>query len=300
MPGHDDGHSVLDYGWLGLLTLCFGSVFFFNVLVLEWLSPLGANAVRLITAAAFLVPVSFVAGHGLPGSLRQWTWVSALGVFGFFLPFYFIIWAQVHIPSNVVAGIFTSIPLLMLLFSSLFLKVRVTVRKWMGLIVGAFGLLMLAGPGTLSQIGASATYWPQLAVFLGCVLLAGAAIFMRVIPKAPPLQTASGAMLAAAVVSVPVAINEAPAGWPTALTVLGVVGTGVISTGLGNMVRILLIQRRGPVFITPNAYMATCVAVLLGVVFLGETLTTEAVIAFAVIFAGVIFAQDGTGSMRRL
>ena len=198
-----------------------------------------------------------------------------------------------------VAGIFTSIPLLMLILSRLILKARVTFRKGLGLVIGAVGLLMLAGPGTLSQIGAS-TILPQLAVFTGCLFLAGTAIFMRLIPKAPPLQTLSGALVAAAVVSIPFAVKEVPGTTPTAMALFGLFGTGVISTGLGNMTRILLIQHRGPVFITPNAYMATCVAVLFGVGLLGETLTTVSMIAFGVIFAGLIVAQDGSGDMKRL
>ena len=300
MNEQDGGPSFLDYAGLGLMALCFGATFYFNALVLDWLSPLGSNAARLITAAAFMVPVSFLAGHGLPGSLRQWLWVSGLGVFGMLLPFLFIFWAQTHIPSNVVAGIFTSIPLLMLVFSRAFLKVRVTGRKWFGLLVGAVGLLMLAGPGTLSQIGAETQYAPQLAVFMACVLLAGAAIVMRLIPKAPPVQTLSGALVAAAVVSVPIVLFEAPEAAPSLMSLFGLIGVGAISTGLGNLLRIFLIQRRGPVFITPNAYLATSVAVLLGVVLLGEALTPVTLIAFAVIFAGIVIAQDGSGNMRRL
>lgn len=282
------------------MTVCFGTIFYFNTLVLDWLSPLGSNAARMISAAGFIVSLSYVAGHGLPVSLRQWAWASGIGVLGMFLPFVLIYWAQTRIPSNVVAGIFTSIPLLVLLFSRLFLKVRITARKWIGLGIGGVGLLMLAGPGTLTQMGAGSVYWPQLAVFLACMILAAVAIVMRVIPKAPPLQTLAGALLAAAVISLPLAIVEAPSSPPSVAALVGIVGAGAFSTGLGNLVRILLIQRRGPVFITPNAYLATCVAVLLGVVLLGESLTGVTLVAFGVIFAGIIIAQDGSGNMQRL
>ena len=291
--------DYIAYVALGVLSFCFGSTFYFNALTLDWFTALGSGTGRIIVACAFLVPISFVSGHGFPNSFRQWVWVSALGILGMLLPFLMVVWGQRYVPSNVAAGFFSSIPLLMLMFSRVILKVPVTRRKWIGLLVGSIGLLTLSGPGTFSQIGSTGQYLPQLAILLACVLLAGAAIFVRLMPKAPPIQTTSGALFVASIVSLPIAVSEIPMTAPPMLPLVGLIGAGVISTGIGNLIRLFLIRRKGPVFITPNSYLVTVIAALLGMSFLGENLTPATLFAFAVIFAGLLIAHDGTGSMRR-
>lgn len=300
MLNQNNRPDYVAFAGLGALSLCFGSVFYFNALTLAWFSALGSGTGRIIVAAAFLVPISFVVGDGLPNSRRQWVWVSALGILGMLLPFLLVVWAQQHVPSNVAAGIFSSVPLLILLFSRMILKVPVTPRKWIGLLVGSIGLLVLSGPGTFSQIGFTGQYLPQLAILLACMLLAGAAVFVRLMPKAPPIQTTSGALLVAAIASLPIAAAEIPMTAPPMGPLIGLIGAGVISTGVGNLLRFYLIRRKGPVFITPNAYLVTVIAALLGLIFLGENLPPATLLAFAVIFAGLLIAQDGTGSMRKI
>ncbi len=299
MPDHDVGPDYVAYAGLGALSLCFGSAFFFNVLTLEWFSALGSGAGRMILAATFMVPAAYLAGHGLPRTLNLWLWVSALGAFGLLLPFLLVVWAQQYVPSNLAAAFFPSIPLLMLVFSRFILEVQITKRKWFGLLVGSVGLLILSGPGTFSQIGFTGHYLPQLAIFASCVLLAAAAIFVRLMPKAPPIQTTSGALLAAAIMSLPIAVAEIPMIVPPLKPLLALLGVGIISTGAGNLLRYFLIRRKGPVFITPNAYLVAIVAAFLGVTLLGETLTPATGLGLVTIVAGLLIAQDGTGNMKR-
>ena len=282
------------------MSVCFGASFYFNVLALESFSALGAGAGRLIIAALFMVPVAMLAGHGLPRSRILWGWAALLGATTHAIPFYLIAWVQTQLPANVTALYFISIPLLLLLLSRLFLGVTITWRKALGLAVGCVGLAYLSGPGALSQIGEAGSFWPQIAMIVVCVLLAGSAIIVRMVPKSSPVQINAAAMLVAGALSLPVALSNLPRETPTMQAVFGLIGVGVISTAIGQFLRFTIIRRRGPVFLAPNGFLSTVFAILFAVALLDETLTRETWIAFAIIFAGLIVAQDGSGNMKKL
>ena len=292
--------DYLSYALLGILSICFGASFYFNVYALQSFPPLGAGAGRLIIAAMFMVPVAMLAGHGLPKTRALWGWAAVLGATTYAIPFYLIAWVQTQLPSNVTALYFISIPLLLLLLSRLFLGVIITWRKGLGLAIGCGGLVYLSGPGTLSQIGGEGSFWPQIAMIIVCVLLAGSAIIVRLVPKSSPIQINAAAMLVAGLLSLPVLLVDLPETTPRMSAVLGLIGVGVVSTAIGQFLRFTIIRRRGPVFLAPNGFLATVVAIVLGVALLGEALTWETWVAFGIIFAGLIVAQDGSGNMKKL
>lgn len=292
--------DYLSYIGLGLLILCFGSTFYFNALTLEALSPMASGAARLIIAAVFLVPISIISGHGFPNSIILWKWAAVLGVTTLAVPFYLIVWAQKFIPSNVAALWFSSIPLLLLALSRLFLGTPISNRKWLGLLIGSMGLVLLASSGTSAKAGGGNHILPQLATLAACGMLASAAIIIRVMPKSSPIKINAGAILVAALVSLPVAVVEIPVETIPPRAAIGLLGVGIISTAIGQLLRVILIRRRGPIFLTPVGYLAAMVGAIMGITLLGEELTTGAVIAFVVILAGLIIAQDGTGRMSRL
>ena len=271
----------------------------FNELALVAFTPLATGAARLVIAAVFLVPVSIMFGHGLPTTTQQWAWSSVIGAIGYALPFHLIVWAQSHIPSNVAALFFASIPLMLLVMSRVFLGVRISKRKSIGFAIGSVGLALLAGPGTFAQIADTNTYLPQIALLAACVFLAGAGIVIRVMPKMSPLQMNAGAMSVAAALSLPVMWSQLSWQAATPGAVLGLIGVGVVSTAVGQLLRFFLIRRRGPVYITPVGYMAGLAGAIMSVVFLGETMPLETILAFSVVLTGVIIAQDGSGNMKQ-
>ena len=295
-----DGGDYLSYGLLAILIVCFGATFYFTALGLEAFSPLAVGSLRFITAAAFLLPIALITGVGLPNSLELWCWAAVLGIGTFFVPFQLVIWAQTKLPTNVIAIFFSSIPLMLLFMSRLVFGITISWRKGLGLLTGSIGLILLAGPGTTAQLDGESVVLPTLATFLACILLASAAILIRLIPKSSPMQMNTGALVIAAIASIPVALFTLPGTTVSTNAVIGVLCLGIISTALGQMVRFNIIRRRGPVFLTPNGYLSAVFAVMLGVLLLDEVLATETLIASGIILFGVLIAQDGTGNMNKL
>lgn len=292
--------DFLSYGVLGCLALCFGSAFFFTALAMDGISVSGTGAARVVISALFLVPLAFATGDGLPGSVWAWLWMTAYSLASWVLPFFLLVWAQTRVPTNILGAYFAAIPLLVLFFSWIFLRVQVSKRKWMGLLVGSIGLVLLAGPGTMSQIGGQSDLLAQAAVLAAVSGFAIGAIMIRVMPAKSSIQLVSGASLAGAIMVLPVLAIEIRTATLTTTAVTGILWLGIVSTALGQYLRIFLIRRRGPLFVLPNGYMAAMVTALLGVAFLGESLTASAVAAFGVIILGLTIASDGTGRMGQV
>lgn len=290
--------DTVAYVGLLVMVLSTGSTFLFLVYALEGLSAMAVASWRLIIGAVFLVAVAFALGDGLPRDRTIWLWATGFGVLNYLVPAVTLAWAQQFLPTNVAGAYYASIPLMVLLLSAVIFAVRITWRKGLGLVVGSAGLILLAGPGTGSQLGGEIPVLPQLAILLSCVCLALTAIIARVMPNAPPMQLSAAAAVTAAIPFVPVAVVTLPEATPPPTAILGMIAAGVISSGVAHFTRFFLIRRKGPVFVTPNAYLAAIWTAFLGVVVLGEVLTLPTLIALGIVLTGVVIAQDGSGQMK--
>ena len=284
--------------WAGLafIAVAFGSAFYFNALALGHFPVEVTGASRVILVALTLVPACLVLGQRLPNTPRLWGWAAVYGFVGMLTPFYLLVWAQTFLPTNVASAFFASIPLMILLLSRVILRVTITWRKVCGLMVGSAGLIYLAGPGTLSQLGGSTPILPQLAMIAACFCFALNSIIIRKMPAFPPVPMTA----AAGILALPIAIANWPSGPAGFAPIAGLLAVGIVSTAIGISVRFWLIRRRGPVFITPNGYLGAIVGVGLGVLLLGENLTQQTLLAVAIIFAGLLIAEDGSGRMRQV
>ncbi len=299
-PKSEGSIDYLSYAALMLLAVCFGATFFFTDLALDGLSVMANGSARIVIAACFLVPLSLFTGHGLPKTANLWVWSAGLGAVAWVIPFILIVWAQTRIPSNVIGAFLTAVPLIILFLSWAILKTEITFRKTLGLIIGSIGLVVLAGPGTLSQLGNQTEYLAQIAVFICILGFASGAIIIRLMPSPSTIQATASASLASAILVMPVLIWELPGSTLDWKTIVGVLGTGVFSTGVGQFLRFFLIRRRGPVFIVPNGYLSAIVAAVFGMTLLGERLTSLTVIAFVIILVGLAIASDGSGRMKQV
>ena len=283
-----------------LMSAAMGSTFVFNKLALTGLDAASTGAWRLIVCAVALVILSFALGQGLPRELKHWGWSAVIGLSGFVLPFYSLAWAQQFVPSGTAAIYFASIPLVMLMFSLMILRVNVTLRKWLGISIGCIGLVLLAGPGSLDSITGSSAVLPQAAMIVCCLSLASAGILIRLAPRVHPLSMTGAAALIAGLISSPVVYFNLPVTMPGATAIIGVLGVGLIATALAQFLRFFLIRRKGPVFIVPNGFYTPAFGVLYGWIFLGEQIAIAALIALEIMVLGVVIGSAGSGAMKQV
>jgi drug/metabolite transporter (DMT)-like permease len=155
----------------------------------------------------------------------------------------------------------------------------------------------------MSEIGSSDMLAGQVALLGAAMMFAIGSIIIRRMPVMPALPATSFLLILGGALLLPFGghhalgiatdiITDNPGA--AALTSLSaLLFLALIPTGFGQFMRTHTIQHYGPVFYSLVGYFVPIWATVLGVMILGEPITTEIAIAFAVIMAGLLLAHDG-------
>jgi drug/metabolite transporter (DMT)-like permease len=291
---------------IALLTVIWGSNFFFTKVALNEFAPMPVATARLLIGAAVLTIIVFAMGQRLPMEIRLWKWLAPLGILNFGFPFMLMVWAQTTLSSSTASMFIASIPLFTLLFTRLILKTRVTGKRWFGFLIGTAGLTSLTLSTRHETIDLSVGMLPQLAMLLSAVCFGLSAIYIRKMPRIEPLPATATMLWFGAIAQLPLGgpqlvsdVGEVLANHltslsdPVTIAFIALIFLGVMPTGIGQAMRTFTIQRHGPVFFSIVNYLIPLWATMLGVVVLGETLTLPIVLAFAVVVIGLLLSHDG-------
>jgi drug/metabolite transporter (DMT)-like permease len=163
----------------------------------------------------------------------------------------------------------------------------VTSRKLLGVVAGMAGICLIVGVQALSGFGEELT--AQIVMVLAAIAYAGAAILGRGFRDLDPMVPAAGSLLCGAAILIPASlVLERP--WtlqPSTSSMLALLGLAVFSTALAFVIYFRLIRTLGSVGTTAQAYLRVPIGVALGVVFLGEQLSSTAWIGLACVVVGV-------------
>ena len=281
-----------------LLTLAsiWGLSFLFIELALRGLGPMWVVVGRTGVGAAVLLTVLFLRGHRLPRTRRLWWNVLVLGVMTNAVPWSAVAWAQQSLPSGLVALLMAAVPTATLLVSVTVGLERFTPARLAGLGLALAGVAMTVAS---DAAGDRARLVAVGVVLLATVLYGSGAVYAnrRVSGNASALTIATGQVLTAFLVTVPVALVLDPLPTAAGLTpdVLGAVAAlGALGTGAAFLVFYTLIERVGATNTTLVTYLIPLVAVVAGALLLDERLGVAAIAGGGCIVAGVWLAQRGT------
>jgi len=283
--------TAASYAMVGALILIWGTTFYLVKLAVAEVHPFTVAASRVWLAAAFVVPFALITGRKLPQGRARWLACLAVATFSLALPITLITWAQQVVPSGVAGVYMAAIPLFVLPLAHVFsVGESMTLRKTLGFLIGFAGVLTLIGWETLSQLG-SANGTAQITCLAAAVSYAIGSILIRNTPKTDPIALSAVALVIASILSVPLASAAGPFTLPSLDTTIILLWIGVISTGLGMILRVSVISTAGSVFLSIAGYFVPITALLVGAVFGGEIIEASDVVACALILSGVAFAQ---------
>lgn len=282
----------LDFAMLLALSLMWGSSFMFIELALVSIGPIWLAAARIAIAAVLLWAFARLMGRRLPLDRRTWQMAAGVALVGLVLPFPLIGWAQQGIESNQAAIIMAFTPLSTLVMAHLLTdEEKFTKGRIAGLVLGLLGVALLLGGAGLEELMVAGPR--QFAVFLATLGYAYSSILMRRMAHIPPVSAAAAIMIAAAVLTLPIALVFEP--FPQApigpLASGATLFLGVFSSALATVLMIQLINRIGVTFMSTNNYLVPAIGVVWGAVLLNEVVTGQTFGAFALILAGVALAS---------
>jgi drug/metabolite transporter (DMT)-like permease len=285
-----------DWLIMSVLALMWGGAFFFIGVAVRHVPPLTYVWLRVTIAAVALWIFVRARGGRLDLPKQVWGSIVLLAILNNALPFTLFGWGQTHIASGLASILNATTPIWGVLVAHFFTEdERMNPRKIAGVLLGFGGVATMIGPSLLSDIGSSAL--AQLACVAAALSYAFAGVWARRFKRLgiSPLSITTGQLTAAAVVMLPVSmIAEHP--WthtfPPATAWAAIGALAVVCTAFGYVLYFKLIDGAG----ATNAMLVTLlvppVAILLGSLFLGETLAPQDFAGLALIALGLA-AIDG-------
>jgi drug/metabolite transporter (DMT)-like permease len=277
-------------GWALFVALgiIWGIPYLFIKIAVEDLSPAAVVFGRTVLAAVLLLPLA-AARRQLRPLLPAWRWLLLFAALEVCAPFLLLTVAEQQISSSLTGLLVAAVPLLQAVFTRLFgVADRLDRRRLGGLLVGLAGVAALVGidvrGGSLLAAGA---------VLLAAACYAAGPLVAAVrLTHLPGLAVSAVAMGLSALVYAPFAAVSAPARLsdvdPAAWIAVGVLGA--VCSAVAFLVFFALLAEVGPSRTTVITYVNPAVAVLLGVLALGEPLTPGLLVGFPLVLVGSYLA----------
>lgn len=223
---------------------------------------------------------------------KQWPIIFIAALLGNAMPYILIHAGEVTVDSGVAAVLMGTMPLATFACARVILGERLVRVQLGGLALGFVGLLFLVGTDVLSGLGQA---WGQLLVAGGAICYALSATLVRKLGSSSSVKVAALTLWLAAACVLPFALSESPTPvfpqsgqtW-IALLILGSLCTG----GAALLYFQLLGQVPANKFAQIN-YIIPLLGYLWGLMFMGETLRWQAVLAAVMIILGVRAVLSG-------
>ncbi len=288
--------DLTDWLLLLLLSLLWGGSFFFNEIILRQLAPFTLVFARVSLAAVFLwVFIFFSRGRrsASPAKISKQFIITSmvLGILNNFVPFSLIVWGQQYIEGGEASIINAAAPLFSAILGQ-FIRggEKLTKNRIIGLIVGWFGVFLLVGQSGYSESGS--IFYGRLAVLGASLCYALGALYGKRF-SFPPKVLAAGMLSASAIYLLPFVIFiDEP--WGIQLhtgTLLSMISLSLFSTALAYLIYFKLLARVGATNLLLVTFLIPLTALILGLMYLGETPGLRAFIGFGILTAGLIIVD---------
>jgi drug/metabolite transporter (DMT)-like permease len=277
--------------YLSYILVCsiWGSTWLVIKIGLETMTPLLAAGCRFLVAGALLFTLIKLRGVKIPWNRKERMFYVVVALTSFSIPFALVYWGELYIPSGLSSIIFSVYPFTVALFAFLFLpNEKITVWKISGIVVGFFGVVVIF----LNDIHTSSPMasWGMAAVFASAVIQGysvivikkhGHAIHPFAITFVPMLIGAALLLTASAVLEDHSKIDF------TARTVLSIFYLGIFGSVATFVSYFWLLKRVEAVILSLTSFITPIIAVVLGVVVLGEQFSSRTFLGAALVLGGI-------------
>jgi drug/metabolite transporter (DMT)-like permease len=271
-----------------VLAALWGVSYTFLKVAVATIPPITLIAGRTLIAGLLLVAIMHWRGMKLPADAANWRRFLFQACLNSVIPWTMVAWGAQALDAGVATILNSTAPIFTFFLTLAITRHEaVTSRKLIGVLAGMAGICLIVGVQALSGFGAELT--AQIAMVLAAMAYAGAAVLGRGFRDLDPMVPAAGSLLCGAAMLIPVSlVLERP--WtlqPSTSSMLALLGLAVFSTALAFVLYFRLIRTLGSVGTTAQAYLRVPIGVAVGVVFLGEQLSSTAWIGLACVVVGV-------------
>jgi drug/metabolite transporter (DMT)-like permease len=266
------------------LGIAWGIPYLFIKIAVGELEPAMVVFSRSALAAILLIPLALYRRQVVV-VLRRWKPMLAYTLVEIVLPWYFLSSAEQNLPSSTAGLLLAAVPLAGVAVAFFMGRpAQLSGLNWLGILIGMLGVAGLVG----LDVGGSdlPSVLEMSVVVVGYAL--GPAILSRWMPELPGVGVVAVSLAGAAVIYIPVVLltQSWPTAWPSAEVTVSIVVLAVICSALAFLLMVALIAEIGPVKSTTITYVNPAVAIIAGVLVLGERVTIWTVIGFVLVLSG--------------
>lgn len=240
--------------------------------------------VRVLLGGTVLIGLAWRAGalRGWRGRVR---WLAAFALVETAIPFPLIAIGEQHVDSSLAAILIAAAPLFVALLALRYdASERPSPRRLLGLIVGLAGVVGLVGVDVAGRadelLGAAAILTAAFCYAIGPMI-----VKLRLADLDPRASMGVSLLLATALLT-PVAIFDLPTATPSAGAIAALVGLGLFCTAMAMVLFTMLIGEVGAGRALLVTYINPVIAVLLGMLILGERPGPGAFVGLLLILLG--------------
>lgn len=292
--------NIGEWAVLVLLGTLWGGSFFFARVAVAEIPPLSLVMFRVGIAAVALHLYLAAIGPSFRLALPMAGSFFTLALLNNVIPFTLMFAGQTELGAGAASVLNATTPFWTMLLANVTTEdEKLSWNKLAGVALGVVGTVVMIGPGVLADVGAPA--WAKLALLGTALSYAFAAIFARRFRALPPQLIATGQLTAATIVMIPIVLlwhgtqglfSASPHVWAAVL------GLALLATSLGYILYFGLLRTAGATNTSLVTFIVPISAIILGALFLGETMELFEFGGMALIGLGLLVI-DGRLLKRR-
>lgn len=284
--------KIIDIAALFGLAALWGASFLFIRIASPVFGPIFTIQGRVTLAAAALVVFLLISGKSLHVK-QKWKQYFMIGALNAAIPFTLIATAALYLPASMSAILNSLTPLFTAFVIWGWMKEKLSLRKWLGTVIGVLGVAILVGWSTLPF-----TKEVIIAVILSVLSTISYALAGVYAKKSfagvPALSLAAGQQLAASILLLPFSFFYFPTSTSgiSTVAVLSVVGLAIFCTAIAYLLYFYLINNVGPAKTLSVTFLIPVFGMMWGSFFLQEAMTFGMIVGLFVILGSVFLISD--------
>ena len=280
--------------WFSIAGLIWGASFLFIELALTFLTPIGVAFGRTLFGALAMIVAILIFKSKLPTSFEAWKRLTIAGILMSSIPFVLFAYAQTQVTSALAAIInavtpITTVIVLLIAFRTEKLKAHVVA----GIIIGLLGVLVVLG--AWQGFGENNPF-AILAMLVAVILYGIGTPYVR--KHVTPLNLATevsvfGQIGTAALTLLPIYLLSGPlvTTVPDISSVAAIVTLGALGSGVAYLFYYKILDVVGSAIASSVTYITPVIAVILGVILLGEQLHWYEPVGGVIVVLGAAISQ---------
>ena len=272
---------------LTFLGALWGSAFMFIKVATPEFGPIALVNTRLLIASLIFLPILLQKKY-IHLLKPIWKQVLVLSIMNNAIPFTLFSYASFGADSNILAILNATTAFNTMIIAYLWIGESVSLKQLFGLILGFIGIFILVNPQN-----SDTTLIASLSALLAAFFYSYSTVYIqRQSVNANKMVLIGWSIVFSAVFMIPVSIFNLPETMPSASAIGSAFWLGAVSTGIGFLGYVRLIDKIGAVKTSTVAYFLPVFGIIWGSIFLDEKITSTIILGCLIVLIGIYLSNS--------